>query len=191
MDSCNPQSCALLVIDVLEGGLVDAADNKAVSDFANACTRVVKLCRDAGIPVIFLDDAHIPGLDRELDLWGPHGIANTPEAQPAKCLGRAGTDIVIPKRRYSGFFQTDLDLTLRELGVTNVVAIGCDTNICVLQTLADAYFLGYGSTVVADATMTFLIGNQADGLEYFRRCYDSNVISSDEFEAWLKGDVQE
>ncbi len=78
MDSCNPQSCALLVIDVLEGGLADAADNKAVNDFANACTRVVKLCREAGIPVIFLDDAHIPGLDRELNLWGPMALQALP-----------------------------------------------------------------------------------------------------------------
>lgn len=29
----------------------------------------------AGMPVIFTNDAHIPGLDRELVLWGTHGIA--------------------------------------------------------------------------------------------------------------------
>lgn len=38
-------------------------------------------CRRAGVPVIFTNDAHIPGLDRELLLWGDHGIAGTPEAQ--------------------------------------------------------------------------------------------------------------
>lgn len=171
---------ALLVIDVLEGGLTDACEPGPVREFAQACARVVGACRSASIPVICLDDAHIPGLDRELELWGDHGVAGTPEAQPAAILGVGEGDIVIPKRRYSGFFQTDLDLTLRELGCDTVIAIGCDSNICVLQTLADAYFLCYRSIVPAEATMTFLIGTQEGALEYFERCYGTEVVSVEE-----------
>ena len=83
------------------------------------------------------------------------------------------------KRRYSGFFGTDLDLTLRELECDTLIAFGCDTNICVLQTLADAYFLGYKTVVPADACGTFLIGTQEGGLEYFSRCYDSRVVTTE------------
>lgn len=175
------KGCALLVIDVLEGGLVDAAEPGPVADFAQACARVVEGCRAKGIPVIFLDDAHIPGLDRELELWGPHGIKDSPEAQPAAILDPGPDDIIIPKRRYSGFFQTDLDLTLRELGCDTVIAIGCDSNICVLQTLADAYFLNYRSIVPKEATMTFLIGTQEGALEYYEKCYGTTVVSVDGF----------
>ena len=94
-------------------------------------------------------------------------------------------DIVVPKRRYSGFFQTDLDLTLRELGVTTVVAVGADTNICVLHTLADAYFNNYSSVVVTDATMTFLCGTQEGALEHCEKCYGSQLVTVAELEAAL------
>ena len=183
----DPTRTALLVIDVCEGGLSDAAEDETKAAFLDACTKTVALCHDAGVPVIYCNDAHRPGLDTELALWGDHGLAGTTEAQTAAALGPQPEDITIPKRRYSAFFQTDLDLTLRELGVDTVVAIGWDTNICVLHTLASAFFLNYRSVCVADATMTFLIGDEAERLEYFRRCFGTEVVSYDEFEAAMKG----
>jgi nicotinamidase-related amidase len=48
-----------------------------------------------------------------------------------------------PKRRYSGFFGTDLDITLREREVDTLRLVGDCTNICVLYTAADARNLGY------------------------------------------------
>jgi len=64
-------------------------------------------------------------------------------------------DKIIPKRRYSGFFQTDLDLTLRELGVDEIVLVGVCTNICCLYTAADARNLNYKVTAVRDAMSSF------------------------------------
>ena len=110
---------------------------------------------------------------------GEHGICGSDAAQPLKTFDLQESDFIIPKRRYNGFFQTDLDLTLRELGVDTLIAFGCDTNICVLQTLAGAYFLGYKTVVPADACGTFLIGTQEQGLEYFSRCYDSRVVDTE------------
>lgn len=80
---------------------------------------------------------------------------------------------------WSSSLKIDLDLTLRELGVDTLIAVGCDTNICVLQTLAGAYFRGYKTIVPADATATFLVGTQEGGLEYFTRCYDSRVTTTE------------
>ena len=97
---------------------------------------------------------------KELELWGEHGIVGSDAAQPLAEFDVQESDFVISKRRYDGFFQTDLDLTLRELGVDTLIAVGCDTNICVLQTLAGAYFRGYKTIVPADATATFLVGTQ-------------------------------
>ena len=172
-------NAALLVIDILEGGMGDPEAPEVIS-YISCAERVVDAARKAGIPIIFLNDAHIENLDRELELWGPHGIAGTPEAQTLHSLGPVQGDYVIPKRRYSGFFETDLDLTLRELGVDTVVCIGCDTNICVRHTVADAYFRNYRSMVVTDATYTCLVGNQADGLEYMERCYASGLLAASE-----------
>lgn len=167
---------AVLVIDVLGG---EGGATPGLEAMAENCVRIVKAARAKGVPVVFSCDAHIPGLDKELELWGEHGIEGTDAAQPLAAFDVQQSDFVIPKRRYDGFFQTDLDLTLRELGVDTLIAVGCDTNICVLQTLAGAYFRGYKTVVPADATGTFLIGTQESGLEYFVRCYDSRVTTTE------------
>lgn len=175
----DPTATALLVIDVLEGSTDDTVYDPAVASFADACTRATKACRDAGVQVICCDDAHRAGSDHEVALWGDHGMAGTDAAAPAGFLEVGPGDIVIPKRRYDAFFGTDLDITLRELGVRDVIVIGCDTNICVLQTLAGAFYRCYGTMLVTEATRTFLVGTQDGALEYCQRCFGTEVISLD------------
>ena len=184
--SIDPETTALLVIDVLKGGFLDSdqtAENRA---FGEACAEVARLCREAGLPVVMCCDAHIEGLDRELDLWGPHGMAGAEASKPAKLLGSSPRDFIIEKRRYSGFFETDLDLTLRELGVKTVIAIGSDTNICVLHTLADAYYRNYASIVVKEATMTFLVGTQEGAFEHMERCFATKLVTLEDLRAALR-----
>ena len=174
-DEIDLSRSAVLVVDVL-GGSNEVLP--VLADMVANSVAIVKAARAAGVPVIFADDAHVPGLDRELELWGDHGIAGTEDAKPAAAFEVGEGDYVIPKRRYDAFFQTDLDLTLRELGVDTLIVVGADTNICALQTLAGAYFRAYKTIVAADATATFLIGTQEYGLEYFSRCYDSRVVDT-------------
>lgn len=182
----DKEATALLVIDAIEAVGDDTiydpdADDKAYRDNVAA---VVAACHAAGVPVVYCNDAHVRGIDRELELWGEHGVAG--EVRVIREVEQAPGDITIPKRRYSGFFQTDLDLTLRELGVTTVIAVGADTNICVLHTLADAYFNNYASIVVTDATKTFLCGTQEGALEHFEKCYGSELCTTQEIVAALK-----
>lgn len=185
----DPKTTAVLVIDILVAKGADTLYNPSPEEarvVANA-KLVVDAARAAGMPVIFCDDAHIPGVDRELDLWGEHGLKDATEPNPALAPGSGDKDFIIPKRRYSGFFQTDLDLTLRELGVTSVIAVGEDTNICVLHTLADAYFLGYDSVMAEDATRTFLCGTQEGAIEHMQKCYGTKVASTAEVVAAIQG----
>lgn len=185
LDELDVKKTALLVIDVLgdptggplEGVLLKPTENAA---------RLASAARKAGVPVIFANDAHIPGLDRELALWGNHGIAGTPEAQTAPQLEQQEGDFLIEKRRYSAFFQTGLRLLLDELGVETLVCCGMDTNICVRHTVADAYFNNFNIVVAHDATATFLVGNQAEGLDYMRVCYAAAIVSTDEAVAFIE-----
>lgn len=171
--------CALVVIDELgdpmgtplEGVLKPAIENTA---------RLARAARAHGVPVVFANDAHVPGLDHELDLWGEHGIAGTPEAQTSPLLDPQEGDFTVEKRRYSAFFQTGLRLLLDELGVTTLICTGMDTNICVRHTVADAYFNNFDIVVVSDATATFLVGDQEEGLSYMETCYAAAVASTDE-----------
>lgn len=185
LDELDVKSTALLVIDVLgdptggplEGVLLKPTENAA---------RLASAARKAGMPVIFANDAHIPGLDRELALWGNHGIAGSPEAQTAPQLEQQEGDFLIEKRRYSAFFQTGLRLLLDELGVKTLICCGMDTNICVRHTVADAYYNNYNIVVAHDATATFLVGDQDEGLEYMRVCYAAAVVSTDEAVAFIE-----
>ena len=172
----NVKKCAILVIDLLGGSL---GNIPALDGAVKNAVKIVNRGRELNIPVIFSCDAHIKGLDKELELWGEHGIKGTEASKPLAAFHVTEKDFIVPKRRYSGFYQTDLDLLLKELGVDTLIAFGADTNICVLQTLASAYYLGYKTIVPADACGTFLIGKQEDGLNYFSRCYDSRVIDTE------------
>lgn len=177
---------ALLVIDELGDPSGGPLEDVLLAPTLRTA-RLVDAAHAAGMPVIFANDAHIPGLDRELLLWGEHGIAGTPEAQTSPLLDPQPTDYVVEKRRYSGFFQTGLLLLLNELGVDTLICCGMDTNICVKHTVADAYFNNFNIIVVDDATATFLVGNQEEGIEYMKVCYAAKVIDTDEAVKFIEG----
>ncbi|MBR3234946.1 MAG: cysteine hydrolase [Atopobiaceae bacterium] len=185
--SIDKQTTALLVIDVLTAAGDDAVYEPQPDEalFNERCVRITRAAREAGLPVIFANDDHIEGVDKELELWGPHGIHGKVTNLPELEAGSGTRDFIVTKRRYSAFFGTDLDLLLRELGVTTLIAVGEDTNICVLHTLADAYYLGYKTIVPQDATRTFLCGTQEAGIEHFVKCFGSTITTVDEMVAQL------
>lgn len=177
---------ALLVIDELgdpEGGPLQ---DVLLAPTLNTA-RLVDEAHRIGMPVIFANDAHIPGLDRELLLWGEHGIAGSESAQVSPQIQMLPSDHVIEKRRYSAFFQTGLRLLLDELGVRTLIFVGFDTNICVQHTAADAYFNNLNVAVVEDATGTFLVGDQAQGLSYMQKCYAAKIVSTDDAIRFMEG----
>ena len=178
----DKNTTALLAIDVLTASSDDSVyelqGDEAV--YAANCAKIVRAARQAGLPVIFANDDHIEGVDKELELWGPHGIHGKVMNLPELEAGSGERDFIVTKRRYSGFFGTDLDLLLRELGIRTLIVIGEDSNVCVLHTLADAYYLGYETVVAEDATRTFLCGTQEGAIEHFVKCYGSRIVSTDE-----------
>ncbi len=179
LESVDISTCAVLVIDELGDAAASPLADALLPPTLNTA-RICDAARAAAVPVIFANDAHIKGLDRELELWGDHNLAGDEAAQTAPQLNCQEGDFVIEKRRYSAFFQTSLRLLLDELGVSTLILCGFDTNICVMHTAADAYFNNYRLIVVEDATETFLIGDQASGLAYMQKCYAATLADSDE-----------
>ncbi|OLP55570.1 isochorismatase [Rhizobium rhizosphaerae] len=116
-------------------------------------TALIEAARKAGAPVIWVHDAHRPGMRHERE-WAkrtPHGLENTWAVEIIEDLGARADEIHVTKRRYSAFFQTDLDLTLKDMQIDQLVVFGVVTNICVRSTVHDAFFNGYEVIVPADA----------------------------------------
>ena len=69
-------------------------------------------------------------------------------------LATEPSDIHVAKYRMSGFWDTALDSILRNLGVTTLLFGGVNADQCVMCTLQDANFLGYGCVMVTDCCAT-------------------------------------
>ena len=64
---------------------------------------------------------------------------------------------------YSGFFETELDSVLRSRGISNLVAVGFDSRICLSATLTDAMYRGYRVVALRDAIGTTEYPDTAQG----------------------------
>ncbi|OPL07616.1 MAG: nicotinamidase [delta proteobacterium ML8_F1] len=147
---------ALIVIDMLKDFL-DEDGVLTIGDSANLIENVasrIAVHRREGHPVIYLMDQHRED-DLEFNMFPPHCIKGTPGGDIVEALAPLKGDFLIAKRRYSGFFGTDLDLTLRDLKITEVELAGVCTQICVLYTAADARMLNYGVTLYEAAVASF------------------------------------
>ena len=113
---------------------------------------VIEAAREAGAPVIWVHDSHRRNMrrDREWLKRAPHGAEGTWATEIIADLGAREDDIHVVKHRYSSFFQTDLDLTLRDMLIEQLVVFGVVTNICVRSTVHDAFFNGYEVVVPRD-----------------------------------------
>lgn len=173
----NKNDTAILVVDMLNDFVTGALKCDRGLAIVKKTSELLDGARKAGVPVIFCNDAHVKGIDHELKLWGDHAIAGSKGAEVIPELHLCENDYVVPKRRYSGFFHTDLDLLLQELGVKNVIMTGLHTHMCVRHTSADAYCLGYNVIVAKDATDSFTEEDYVSGLKYLKDVYGAEIMT--------------
>jgi ureidoacrylate peracid hydrolase len=145
---------AVLVVDMLNefcksGGAMVLPGSERLYPAQKA---VIAAARECHVPVIWVVDSHRENLrrDREWLKRAPHCIEGTWGAEIIEDLGPLKDELRIHKHRYSGFFQTDLDLVLKDLACDQLVIFGVVTNICVRSTVHDAFFNGYEVVVPED-----------------------------------------
>ena len=180
------ESPAILVVDMLNDFVTGALGCDRGRAIVPATAKLLDAARKAGVPVIFCNDCHLKGIDRELTIWGDHAIKGTKGAEVIPELNLCEKDYVVPKRRYSGFFQTDLDILLKELGVKTVIMTGLHAHMCVRHTSADAFCLGYDVVVAKEATDSFTEEDYKIGLAYLKTCYGADAYSNKELIAAFK-----
>jgi ureidoacrylate peracid hydrolase len=170
---------AVIVIDMQNayaspGGYLDLAgfDISGADRVIQNTRGVLEVARAAGMPVIYFQngwdpdyvEAGGPGspnfhksnalktMRQRPELQGTLLARGTWDYDLVDALKPQAGDIVLHKTRYSGFFNSQLDSTLRSRNIRNIVVVGIATNVCVESTLRDGFFLEYFGIVLEDAT---------------------------------------
>jgi ureidoacrylate peracid hydrolase len=193
---------AVIVIDMQnayasKGGYLDLAgfDISGAENVIAQSAKVLETARAAGMTIVYFqngwDEDYVEAGGPGSPNWHKSNALKTMRARPelqGKLLARGGwdyalvealkpgpNDIVLPKPRYSGFFNSQLDSVLRSRGIRNIVFVGIATNVCVESTLRDGFFLEYFGIMLEDAT------HQA-GPEFVQR---ATVYNVETFFGWV------
>ncbi|MDR0791878.1 MAG: cysteine hydrolase [Chitinophagaceae bacterium] len=149
------EKCVLMVIDMQNDFVLDGAIMQ-VKEAKKQIPEIQKLivkCRELNIPIIYtvhttdpqycpLEIAAFPFLKDSGMRAGTDGIKVVDDLMPS------ANDIVLYKRRFSAFYQTDLEVILRNINapsppVDTIIICGTVTNICCESTARDAFFRDY------------------------------------------------
>lgn len=171
---------AVIVVDMLNDFVTGALGCERGQAIVPDLKILIDSARDHRIPVIYANDSHLKGIDHELKLWGDHAIRGTEGAEVIPELTPAEQDYVVPKRRYSGFYQTDMEMLLQELGVDTVIITGLHAHMCCRHTAADAYYRGYDIVVPRQTTNSFTEEDYQGGLKYLKEVYGATICELSE-----------
>ncbi len=154
---------ALLVVDMLndfikqDGALFCGPTAQAIVPFVKAR---IEEYRANGYPVIFLSDAHTED-DLEFKRFPKHCVINTYGARIIDELNfTQGTDAIVTKTRYSGFYNTSLEFTLQvhfglKPGNSVIEVAGVCTSICVMDTVGDLANRDYPTVIHQNCVADF------------------------------------
>jgi ureidoacrylate peracid hydrolase len=172
---------------------------KLIQDMAPRLRALLGYARNSGIAIVHVRTHHSPWTNSEAwvrrkngtikrcfpDSWGADWYEG---CEPI--LGDEWTpdthEYVVTKHRYSGFWDTDMDLILRSHGITSLIMTGEATNVCVETTARDGYMRDYSIVFVSDCTAA---GNMAahEATLYNMRTHFGIVVDSNEIAAtWRK-----
>jgi len=146
---------AIIVVDMLKDNLKESPRNPYFQEGRAIIPNLQKLLEESrkrGFPIIFACDSF---LKEDLIFKGRmkvHSLRGTKGAEVVEDLKPEPIDIVLPKRRFSAFFKTDLDQTLRTLGVNTIVVTGINTEVCVLMTVMDGLCHDFSVILVEDCS---------------------------------------
>jgi len=146
----GPETALLLIdvqkgVNVLEhwGGPTGRRNNPgAEAEMA----RLLKAWRENGLPVIFTQhDSREAASPLKLSL---------PTGAMIEGFEPSASEIIVRKDVNSAFIGTDIELRMRQHGITRLVVVGFFTNFCVETSTRMAGNMGYDTYLVPDACAT-------------------------------------
>jgi len=210
----DTSKAAVIVVDMQndfasEGGMFDHAgiDIAGAKSAVPHIQRTLATACGANIPIIYLKMGFQPDLSdlgtedsvnriRHLH-FGVGQTAQAPDGSTGRFLIRdtwntdivpglepQPKDVVIYKTRFSGFYQTELDATLKKIGAKYLIFTGVTTCICVDSTVRDAMFRDYLCVLLSDC-MSEPIGN---GLP--RNNHDAALLALETLFGWVSDSAE-
>ncbi len=181
------QKTALIIIDMqrdfLEPGGFGETLGNDVSRLAVAvepCRAVLNTARRIGLLVIHTREGHRPDLSDAPPAKVERGVPSLRIGAPGPMgrilvRGEPGHDIipalypaegepVIDKPGKGAFYQTELELMLRNRGIENLLVCGVTTEVCVNTTVREANDRGYRCIVLSDCCASYFPEFHAAGL---------------------------
>jgi ureidoacrylate peracid hydrolase len=197
----DPLTTALVVVDMQnaylsKGGYLDRVgfDVSTSGPVIETAASVLAAARTAGLFIVHLQNGFDPLQTQaggpSAPVWHKSNALKYMRANPAArgtlitygtwdyefvdALKPAAGEAVVPKARYSGFAGTNLEQLLRARGVTTLLLVGVNTNVCVESTLRDAYHREFFAVMVPDATLQAGPGS----------IFESTVFNVQKFFGW-------
>lgn len=186
---------ALLVID-MQTGFTDPKMrlySPGAVQILSPLNELTAAARRADVPVIWVNQEHrrqLVDFGREADISPIHCVEGTPAVKVRNSLVVGPDDYVVIKRRYSGFYCTDLEVLLRSLNCNTVILTGAATDGCVLATAMDAHARDYYVRVVTEATVTGTDARRDAALEIMSHMQPNLVINQEEAIQQFNADQQ-
>jgi ureidoacrylate peracid hydrolase len=210
----DPVRTAVVVVDMendfaAKGGMFDRAgvDISGAQKVIAPTARVLAAARLAGIKIVCLKMGYRPDLS---DLGATDSVNRTrhlkfgvgqknqaPDGRESRLLIRdtwdtdivpelkpQASDIVIYKTRFSGFYQTGLDATLKKFGIKYLIVTGVTTSICVESTVRDAMFRDYLCVMLRDC-MSEPIGHDLP-----RTNHEASLLNAEVLLGWVSDSDQ-
>jgi ureidoacrylate peracid hydrolase len=205
----DPAHTAVMVVDMendfaAKGGMFDRAgvDISGAQKAIAPTAKVLATARQAGIKIVYLKMGYRDDLS---DLGAPDSVNRTrhlrfgvgqkiraPDGRESRILIRdtwntdivtelrpQASDIVIYKTRFSGFYETDLDATLKKLEIKYLIVTGVTTSICVESTVRDAMFRDYLCVLLKDC-MSEPIGHDLP-----RTNHEASLLNAEVLFGWV------
>ncbi|TES91159.1 MAG: cysteine hydrolase [Desulfobacteraceae bacterium] len=168
---------ALIIVDMLN----DFIDKKGALYCGDTVGLIIpfirnrlKAFRKPGDLVIYLQDSHDKN-DKEFERFPPHCVAGTWGNEIIQELAPMPEDKVVPKKRFSGFYGTELANILKTSGIDEVEVIGVCTSICVMDTVGGLANRDYNITVPVRGVADFDQEFHEFALKRMKRLYGADV----------------
>jgi ureidoacrylate peracid hydrolase len=183
---------ALLIIDMQNDfchpdGIFAQEAKFSIESIAGIYPNLRKLadsCRDQGIPVIWVktiwDNDNEVGILAERPFLKNGGLRRgTWGAEIVKELHPQPGDIIVEKKRFSAFYQTELSRILDEWGVRKIIVGGVRTDFCVESTVRDAFCRDYEVIIASDCVASYFQHFHQNSLQVLGTAF-STVMETEE-----------